>query len=115
MPTTESASWPDDADGDVFRRLAASGFSFHMPHPVEYNVDFHSWPPPKAALSALAAAFGELELHPPDGELPGHVLFREHGLVSYPRVVEVQRLATQAVAAHQGVCESWGILHAPAH
>ena len=115
MLTNEFGSWPDDADGDVFRQLAASGFNFNVPHAVEYNVDFRSWPPANVALSSLSAKFGELELHEPDGESPGYALFRERGLVSYPRVIEVQHLATQAVAPHQGVCESWGILHAPTH
>jgi len=37
--------WPDDADGGVFRNLAANAFDFSKQYSVDYNVDFDSWPP----------------------------------------------------------------------
>lgn len=38
--------WPNDADGDVSRRLLHHGFDFSRPHAVDFNVDFDRWLPP---------------------------------------------------------------------
>jgi hypothetical protein len=108
-------SWPEDADGGVFRRLASSGFEFDVPHTLDYNVDFASWPPPEAAIAALSSKFGTLTVYKPHGSSAGYVLFQEIGLVSYPRVMEVQRVATEAVAEFGGICESWGVMRPAAH
>jgi hypothetical protein len=54
------ADWPDDADGGVFRRLAAVGFDFSQDWSVDYNVDFESWPPAEAALELRGTAYGDL-------------------------------------------------------
>jgi hypothetical protein len=47
------ADWPDDADGDVFRRLHTAGFDFSQSRSIDYNVDFKTWPPSEAALDLL--------------------------------------------------------------
>ena len=112
MSTALLDSWPEDADadGDVFRRLASSGFDFGARQTVDYNVDFVPWPPPEAAFQALAGLFGALSVYEPSGSSAGYVQFQEQGLLSYLRVLEVQRCATEAVAAFGGVCESWGVM-----
>ncbi len=40
-------TWPQDADGDVFRQLQKSGFDFTKLYVVDFNVDFAKWPRPK--------------------------------------------------------------------
>jgi Regulator of ribonuclease activity B len=104
-------SWPETADGDVFRRLEASGFDFSVAHVVDYNIDFDSWPPTEEAISLLTSAFGQVSVHTDQGETSGYVRFQEAGLLKYERVVTVQELATQVMAPFGGVCESWGVLH----
>jgi hypothetical protein len=84
--TDFTADWPEGADGDVFRRLAAAGFEFTKAWPVEYNVDFESWPPPEAALEQLRALYGEVLLYPPDEEGGGYVLFQVVGPLTYEGV-----------------------------
>jgi len=37
--------WPNDADGDVFRRMQKSEFDFDKAIDIDFNVDFDSWPP----------------------------------------------------------------------
>jgi len=103
--------WPGDGDGDALRRLEERGLDFSVPHVVEFNVDFHEWPPSKAALSALQQRFESLESYPPSEGLAGYVLLRVRGMVSYDWVTSVQREVTAVVGAYGGVCESWGLLH----
>ena len=103
--------WPDDADGGVFRSLAANAFDFSKQYSVDYNVDFDSWPPQAAALDLLRAMYGELGLYPPDEHGDGYVKFQVLGKVSYEGVTSVQRQASAAMGQFGGVCESWGVLH----
>jgi hypothetical protein len=103
--------WPNDADGDVLRRLEAGGFDFSRNYPVDFFVDFPSWPPPADALSALKAAFPDLKVVEPDGATAGYVAFDVLAPVTYDLVTRVQAQASALVAAHGGSCESWGVLH----
>lgn len=65
--------WPNDADGDVFRRLVENGFDFSEPHTVDYNVDFDVWPPAQTALDTLRSLFGAIEVIDPDDDFGGYV------------------------------------------
>ncbi len=103
-------SWPDNADGDVFRRLEASGFDFTARHVVDYNVDFNSWPPPEEAVAILRREFGNVAIHEPEENFGGYLQLQENGLVSYDRVIAVQASVTSAMAPYGAVCESWGVL-----
>lgn len=105
------ADWPDDADGDVFRSLAASGFDFEQSWSVDYNVDFVSWPPAEAALALLRSMYGNLSLYPPDEHGAGYVQFQVVGRVTYEGVTSVQRRVSAAMAPFGGVCESWGVMN----
>ena len=107
----EIMSWPNDADGDVFRRLEASGFDFRRQYSIDYNVDFDAWPPDPAALKVLRERFGDIELFPPGDESVGSVLFKVIGHVTYESVTSMQRSVTNAMRPYGGVCESWGVLH----
>ena len=105
-----TADWPDDADGGVFRNLAAGGFDFSKPHPVDYNVDFKSWPPQAAAIEWLRTRYGKLGLYPPNhGD--GYVQFQVLNRVAYEGVTAIQRRVSTAMEPFGGVCESWGVMH----
>jgi hypothetical protein len=107
--------WPANADGDVFRRLEASGFNFDAEHVVDYNVDFESWPPPQAALAVLRENYPNAQVQEPEGGLGGYALFQELGHLSCLRVIEVQEIVTAAMHPYGGVCESWCVMQeAPA-
>jgi len=109
--TEFTADWPDDADGGVFRRLAASGFDFSKAWTVDYNVNFKRWPPPAEAIERLKKMYGEIAVFPPDRGDVGHLQFRVTDSVSYERVISIQRRTTEAMRPFGGVCDSWGILH----
>ena len=103
-------SWPANADGDVFRRLKASGFKFEVEYVIDYNVDFESWPPPQAAIAALRTEFPNAKIIEPEDDFGGYVQFQERSRLTYPRVIEVQESVTAAMAQYGGVCESWGVM-----
>jgi len=105
------ADWPDDADGGVFRNLAADSFDFTKSWSVDYNVDFESWPPPAAALELLRSIYGDLGLYPPDENGDGYVQFQIVAPLTYEGVTSVQRRISAAMEPFGGVCESWGVMH----
>jgi len=103
-------SWPDDAFGDVFRGLEAGGFDFTRSHPVDFIVDFHSWPPSSDALSLLEARFGEIEVVEPEDDHPGFATVVVHMLVEYDAVGRMTSEITRSVAPFGGYCDCWGVM-----
>jgi hypothetical protein len=108
--TALAADWPNDADGDVFRRLVEHRFDFSKSYYVDFNVDFAAWPPAEAAIAWLESAFGFLSLHPPIDDFGGYAQFQVHGPVNYNTVTLIQRKVTIAMEPFGGICESWGVM-----
>lgn len=104
-------TWPADADGDVFRRMEASGFDFSKAHFIDFNVDFEKWPPPQLALDLLRAHYGDVEVIVPDDIGAGYVQFQIEAHATYELVTSVQRNATSVMKPYGGICESWGVLY----
>ena len=102
-------AWPNDADGDVLRRLEESGFDFSSEHTLDFNVDLASWPPPDELLSVIHRRFDNARSVPPENHYRGYVQFRIKGHVTYDLVTSVQREASQLARQFGGVCESWGV------
>ena len=103
--------WPDDADGGVFRRMLNSGFDFSKDWPVDFNVDFVSWPPPRAAIELLHARYGPVRVVEPTGDFNGYCEFQVVGKVTYDAVTQVQREVSDLMEPFGGVCETWGVMH----
>lgn len=103
-------NFPDDADGDVLRRLDESGFDFSKSTTIDFNVDFDNWPPHPDAISKLKEYAGAVEIYEPDEEYSGYVLFHIHQILSYELVIDTQRNVTTLMAEYGGICESWGVL-----
>jgi len=102
--------WPNDADGDVLRRMKARGFDFAQPCLIDFNVDFDNWPPPAVAMKWLEHQFPSSKAYPStDGG--GYVQFQIYGNLTYELVVTTQRVVSEELAGFGGVCESWGVLH----
>ena len=109
-------NWPNDADGDTFRRLQRAGFDLRKTYSIDFNVDFDSWPPPKEAVEILKAKFPKLKLLDPDEEAikegrNGYILFQIEDKLTYDLVIRIQEDVTNLVKKYGGVCESWGVLH----
>lgn len=105
-------SWPEDVDGDVFRRLQARGFDFSSPHQIDFDVDFTSWPPPTEAVRWLKKEYGDVQIYEGDEDIDGYVQFKITAILIYDLVISTQRRVSQALAHYGGTCESWGVLHA---
>jgi hypothetical protein len=58
--------WPNDADGDVLRRMQSSGFDFDSTTDIDFNVDFDAWPPAEELIGRLRAQFSQMKMYPPD-------------------------------------------------
>jgi hypothetical protein len=104
-------NWPNDVDGDVFRRMKKSGFDFDAVVDIDFNVDFSDWPPSPALLEKLRAQFPLVKVIPPDGHGSGYVQFVIRARVTYELVMSVQRTVSDLALPYGGVCESWGVLH----
>lgn len=104
-------NWPENADGDAFRQLAAENFDFSRKYAVEFKVDFSSWPPPAAAVSALDAAYpGVTVIEPGSGGDKGYLAFQINDTITYDLVADVQSNVTRLMKQYGGWCYSWGIL-----
>ena len=104
-------TWPDDADGDVFRRLAANGFDFATECNIDFNIDLQSWPPSDPLLEQLRQRYSKVEVVDPDGEYSGYVTFALKAKLSYELVISTQRAASEIAQPFGGSCESWGVRH----
>ena len=106
-PTT----WPNDADGDVLRRLDAKAFNFAAEYEIDFNVDFEDWPPHPDAVAWLESRYANVTLYKDETGLNGYIQFKLRAKLTYEFVMNTQREATVGTEAYGGICESWGVLH----
>lgn len=111
MSDSTNSRWPNDADGDVLRRMVASGFDFSNETEIDFNIDFDSWPPPIELLEALRKQFAKVEMYSPRQTGSGYVLVVVQDRLTYDLVMFMQRSLTELAASSGGICESWGVLH----
>jgi hypothetical protein len=104
------SKWPQDVDGDVFRRMQASGFDFEKPCDIDFNIDFDTWPPADEFLNLLRNRFSKVELFEPDQNGDGYVQVVVHAPLTYELVMSVQSSVSQLASPFKGICESWGAL-----
>src|SRR5713226_277118 len=104
-------AWPDDADGDVLRRLEDDGLDSSKPYRVDFNVDFENWPPAPEAISVLRSRFPNAHVIDASADDRGYVQFQVFEVVTYDLVTRLQAETSKAMAPFGGVCESWGLLH----
>lgn len=103
--------WPNDADGDVFRRMQKSGFDFDKAVDIDFNIDFDSWPPSEELINMLRSHFKHVEIYSPDSSGDGYVNFVLNAVPTYELVIFIQKSVSEMAARFGGVCESWGVLH----
>lgn len=104
------SNWPNDADGDVFRRLQEDGFDFSSEHIIDFNVDFAEWPPSDLALRELQQRYPGARVISPENESGGYVLVQLYAVITYQFVTQVQSNISGAMKRYNGYCNSWGIL-----
>ena len=106
--------WPNDVDGDVFRRLEEHGFNFDTVCEIDFNIDFNSWPLDTETIASIRNLYPTIEIIEPDeedledGDNIGYLQFQIVDKLTYDLVIKVQRDVTEKVTQYGGRCESWG-------
>jgi hypothetical protein len=102
--------WPDDADGDVFRRLKDNGLDFSRPHKIDFNIDLEEWPPSPEAITLLRSRFPNANVISESPDCNGYAQFQVFEKPTYELVTRIQEEVSQAMRPFGGVCDSWGLL-----
>ncbi|MDH5326245.1 MAG: ribonuclease E inhibitor RraB [Gammaproteobacteria bacterium] len=102
--------WPDDEDGDVFRRLELNKFDFSREYEIDFNVEFETWPPQMEALGVLRDRYGNIRVIEPGDDYNGYVQLSIVKKLNYPLVIEIQDIVSRLMAPYGGVCDSWGVM-----
>jgi regulator of RNase E activity RraB len=105
------ATWPDDADGDVLRRLHESGFDFSATYDIDFNVDLKRWPPDAKLVNALKQTYKNVQLYEPEEDSSGYILVVVNAKVTYDLVMATQKRLSELAEPYGGICEAWGVLH----
>lgn len=110
-------NWPDDADGDVLRRLEDDSFDFSKEHTIDFIIDFNSWPLSSPDEKAIKELYPSCEFIEPDeddienGEANGYVQFSLTSKLTYEFVIAKQKEITDKTKQLGGWCDSWGVEH----
>ncbi|GAB1266728.1 ribonuclease E inhibitor RraB [Aurantivibrio infirmus] len=110
-------TWPNNADGDVFRRLESDNFDFSMEYEIDFNIDFEHWPLSTNECEHIVGLYPNAEIIDPDEEDleegidVGYVLIKIRNELQYEFIINTQQLLTEQMSNIGGVCESWGVLH----
>ena len=101
--------WPNDADGDVMRRLQSSGFNFDSEKEIDFNIDFDRWPPDLSVVGILENNLPSAKISVQDE----YILVQARARLTYPFVIKMQADLSEISAAFGGRCESWGLFSDP--
>jgi hypothetical protein len=110
--------YPNDLNGDVFRRMEAHGFDFKVPHDVEFFAIF----PTEELADEVATLY--LEEHRAGETMkkirtkPGRdggmeLVLVKPMLVTYENVDRFESELGNRVAARGGYLDGWGVLQEP--
>lgn len=103
--------WPDDADGDVLRRMQANGFDFSKPAVIDFDVDFASWPPSAEAMMVIQRTFRQVDAYNLEADSDGYIEIKVFAFVTYDLVMSMQSSISAITGPFGGKCQSWGVLH----
>jgi len=101
---------PNNADGDVIRRLIKSNFDFSSKHTVDFNIDLENWPPNDQLIKLLKQNSYKYTLHKSSEDFNGYIEIQIKEYITYEFVTKTQDELTKISKPYGGVCESWGIM-----
>jgi len=110
MSSQTDTNWPNNADGDVFRRLVNNGFDFTKKYSIDFNVDFQSWPPSKEAIAKLRSSYPNAKIIDSEDDYDGYLEFQIVDFLTYDLVIETQSKVSDLMKESGGTCNSWGVL-----
>ena len=109
-------NWPNNADGDVLRRLESNGFDFGKEARIDFNIDFNHWPLSNEEKEGIRKLYPNSVIFDPDeedikdGNLIGYAQFQLVAELTYELVTSTQDIVTNQMNQYGGWCESWGVM-----
>jgi Regulator of ribonuclease activity B len=114
---TQTEHWPNNADGDVFRRLVESDFDFGKEYVIDINLDFDHWPLTDDEFAYIKSQFPDVQvIHPEPGEDIGNGIdvgflqFQVKSKLSYKYITELKDKVERKISKYGGWCDSWGVM-----
>ena len=108
------AQFPNDANGDVLRRMQSSGFDFTKPHDVEFFAVFRTEKMADSVAMEFVADSKAGDKYKAINTKPatrGGMELRlvKSMLVTYENVTAVERKLAKRVSKHDGYMDGWGV------
>lgn len=109
-------NWPNNVDGDVFRKLESHGFDFSKEHDIDIIIDFDIWPLSSSTIDAIKKLYPNCTFVEPDeddiknGDTNGYVQFYITDKLTYELIISIQNDVTKKVKNFGGWCDSWGVI-----
>ncbi len=100
--------YPDDADGDALRSIAASGSDMSRPMVIDFAIDTGSKSIAQACLAALEDAGFEASLYQDEEDQRWSVYCPIVMRADYDGIVRTQKNQGELVAEHGGTPDGWG-------
>jgi hypothetical protein len=105
---TDTPDYPEDADGDALRSIAASGSDMSRPMVIDFAIDVSSKAIAQACLAALEDAGFEGSLYQDDEDQRWSVYCPIRMIPDYDAIVRTQKILGELLAGHGGVPDGWG-------
>ena len=100
--------YPDDADGDALRSIAASGSDMSRPMLIDFAIDAGSKSIALACLAALEEAGFEASLYQDDEDQRWAVYCPIRMIPDHAALLRTQKILGELVAEHGGTPDGWG-------
>lgn len=105
---TTPADYPNDADGDALRSIAASGSDMSRPMLIDFAIDAASKSIAQACLAAIEDAGFEASLYQDDEDQRWSVYVPIRMIAEYDAIVRTQKILGELVADLGGTPDGWG-------
>jgi hypothetical protein len=100
--------YPNDADGDALRRVAADGNDMSAPMVMDFPVVLPAETPARQFASVAAARGYRVHVWKHDDDPGWDVICSIDMVPTHADVVRIQRELTEWAGPYRGYCDSWG-------
>lgn len=101
--------WPQDADGDVLRRLENSGFDFSQQVKIDFEVSLANQQSLPSVKRTIEQAIAKVQISTTEYGLTVQV----GDFLTYAFVMGMQAKLSELAGPFGGSCDEWGVLVAP--
>ena len=105
---SEIPDYPEDADGDALRSIAASGSDMTRPMVIDFAIDAGSKAIALECLAALEDAGFDASLYQDEDDKRWSVYCPIRMIPSYDAIVRTQKILGELAAEHGGTSDGWG-------